>query len=135
MEVRACPICWAAKELFTMSKHSATATPTHRALARSADAGHIARSAADVQASSKETAASFTYREFQEIVDRMTIASNRLSAAKKRLQEHFGLPVSDSACASDPTSAVQPGMDGVRTQLDSLDGRFQSIASGIEELV
>jgi hypothetical protein len=83
----------------------------------------------------KETAASFTYREFQEIVDRMTIVSNRLSAAKKRLQEHFGMPVTDSATAGDSGPIVQPGMDGVRTQLDSLDGRFQSIASGIEELV
>lgn len=82
----------------------------------------------------KETAADFAKRELEEIANRMEIISNRLSAAKKRLQEHFGVPVADSAMvsANDP---LPPGMDGVRKRLDELDTRLGSIADGFEELI
>jgi hypothetical protein len=86
----------------------------------------------------RETAADFAKRELEEIAQRMEIVSNRLSAAKKRLQSHFGVPLTDST----PTSGggIQqppraPGMDGVRQQFDEIDARLHSIADGLEELI
>lgn len=86
----------------------------------------------------KETAVQFAHRELQQIIQRLEVASNRLSAAKKRLQEHFGVPVTDSqrlGDQKDPGVPVTPTMDSIRVQLDVLDCRFQNIAEGMEELV
>lgn len=87
----------------------------------------------------KETAAEFARREIQQVIDRMESVSNRLSAAKKRLQGHFGVPVVDSVRLEDHLPARAPAeassMDAIRCQLDALDARFRSVADGMEELI
>ena len=87
----------------------------------------------------KETAADFAKRELQQVIDRMEVVSNRLSSAKKRLQEHFGVPVVDSVRLEDridPRAPAQANsLDSIRCQLDALDGRFRSVADGMEELI
>lgn len=90
-------------------------------------------SAAEVCAA-RETAAAFAQRELEQVAQRMETVSNRLSAAKKRLQEHFGVAVCDSAgVAQEPVRS--PGMDGLRQWLDQIDARLHSIADGMEELI
>lgn len=85
--------------------------------------------------SPKETAAAYFNRELTESLQQMAITSNRLSAAKKRLQDHFGMPTTDSASMSDPKPPYSGGMDGTRAMLNDLALRLESIASGMEELI
>ena len=82
----------------------------------------------------KETAADFSRREIQEVLERLQVVSNRLSSAKKRLQGHFGVPLTDSETA-DHLDPLPPGMDGIQKELEGLDRRLSSIADGMEELI
>jgi len=98
-----------------------------------------ARSCAEIAVPSpKETAAAYFCRDLMETLRQMEVVSNRLSSAKKRLQEHFGVPVQDSARLQDAggsTAPYAPSMDGTRALLNDLSLRLESIASGLEELV
>lgn len=85
-------------------------------------------------AATKETAAQYSLRELQEVANRLEVVSNRLSAAKRRLQEHFGIPAKESA-PSDKCDPISESLESLRGWLARIDDRLQSVASGMEELV
>lgn len=93
-----------------------------------------ASSASTMTAPTKETAADFARRELEQIAQRMEVVSNRLSSAKKRLQDHFGIPVKDST-GVDQAVPRSSGMDGLRSYFDEIDACLHSIADGFEELI